>query len=596
MLTVPSKVKDLLHLDTCKKNIRIHFPNGERADICNNLIVLNTVSFKESICSQETLKFGLCEAPVFECEVVGVGNIKGATIEVSCEVYCETPISGAVYKWDLQARVYPIPYGTFVVDSCKRQADMNHRRIVAYGGTANWQGMMHPLEVKKLSPFAIMPTSINYDANAFLVSYINTNPKNYSSDMFNETDYTSMISGPYNVSANSNIWSRQGEVGVWYIRLAIVRTSVQDDNKDLYGRDNLVYLGADYDKAGVIEKIYQIMALCAKYDMPNEYNTREYFEKILTSIEIHWGIPQQPDGTVSVSKNFNIELPALFYPYLTNRKGRFSYTIGLEWAAIMHGNTEVERITFNNSRDATNLTLTKLELKETLLNIDTVLYLNIPGPNTTRVFEPPEEYDGLAELNALVDLTGQFGYTDRNGVLMLLNIKRQFGLLPDTTTYPGLTLYPSGVLGGSIKCEDYQRCWYDDKYEKPFGAVTCTYKRSDNNDYVFILYLTGYNDNSDPDSYKTYDLSNNLIIRSTTWTEAQIQTICETIADNISDVTYMAVDFVGRGLPYVEAGDTFEILTRSNDSITTIVLNKTTSGEQTLTDSYKSVQGGETWH
>ena len=51
----------------------------------------------------------------------------------------------------------------------------------------------------------------------------------------------------------------------------------------------------------------------------------------------------------------------------------------------------------------------------------------------------------------------------------------------------------------------------------------------------------------------------------------------------------MTVDFAGRGLPYVEEGDTFEILTKSNDSITTIVLNRTIKGEQTLTDEYKSV-------
>ena len=51
----------------------------------------------------------------------------------------------------------------------------------------------------------------------------------------------------------------------------------------------------------------------------------------------------------------------------------------------------------------------------------------------------------------------------------------------------------------------------------------------------------------------------------------------------------MPVEFTGRGLPYVEAGDTFEILTKSNDSITTIVLNRTIKGEQCLIDSYKSV-------
>ena len=138
MLTVPDSIKEKLHLDHCQKNIRIHFPNGERSDICNNRIVKDTVSFTESLCSQDTLKFGLCEAAVFECEVVGVGNIKGAKIEVFCEVYCESDTTGAEWKTDLQAWVYPIPYGTFYVESCKRQADMIHRKIEAYGGTASF--------------------------------------------------------------------------------------------------------------------------------------------------------------------------------------------------------------------------------------------------------------------------------------------------------------------------------------------------------------------------------------------------------------------------------------------------------------------------
>ena len=86
MISVPYKIKELYHQDHAYKNIRIHFPNGERSDICNDLIVKDSVSFTESLCSQNTLKFGLCESPIFECEVVGVGNIKGATIEVSVTI------------------------------------------------------------------------------------------------------------------------------------------------------------------------------------------------------------------------------------------------------------------------------------------------------------------------------------------------------------------------------------------------------------------------------------------------------------------------------------------------------------------------------
>ena len=111
MITIPQEIKDLLHQDHCWKNFRICFPNGERSDVCNNLIVKDTVQFTESLCSQDSLKFGLCEASIFECETVGVGNVEGARIEVFCEVECPQTVSGSVFRTDLQKYVYPISYG-----------------------------------------------------------------------------------------------------------------------------------------------------------------------------------------------------------------------------------------------------------------------------------------------------------------------------------------------------------------------------------------------------------------------------------------------------------------------------------------------------
>ena len=96
MINVPQEIKDILHQDTCPKNIRIHFPNGERTDICNDQIVMDSVSFKESLCSQNSFKFGLAESPIFECEVVGVSINNGATIPVYCAVYCPQTIQGAL--------------------------------------------------------------------------------------------------------------------------------------------------------------------------------------------------------------------------------------------------------------------------------------------------------------------------------------------------------------------------------------------------------------------------------------------------------------------------------------------------------------------
>ena len=150
-------------------------------------------------------------------------------------------------------------------------------------------------------------------------------------------------------------------------------------------------------------------------------------------------------------------------------------------------------------------------------------------------------------------------------------------------------MYPEGTVGGRIIPEDYQSCWYEDEYTKPYGRIVCNYKNTNNEDALYELYINGFGSSSDLNDYQTYEISGNSHIAMYTWTEASIATICQNIAANLTGVTYMPVQFVGRGLPYVEAGDTFEILTASGDSITTIVLNKTTSGEQCLTDEYQSV-------
>lgn len=147
MVNTPKKIQELYRTDSVYKNIRISFPNGERSDICNDQIVQDSVRFTESICSRDQIKFGIAEVPMFECEVVHVGNIENAIIHVSIEIQCEERWLELInpgpppFYWEclgtfrpeLQRYVWPIQIGTFVVSSCDRQTDLNHRKIIAYG-------------------------------------------------------------------------------------------------------------------------------------------------------------------------------------------------------------------------------------------------------------------------------------------------------------------------------------------------------------------------------------------------------------------------------------------------------------------------------
>ena len=93
MVIIPKSIQDSMLADAVKYNIRLHFPNAERTDICNNQIVEGSAKFTESLCSQDSLKFGLCESPTFECETVGVGNIANREIDIIYDFYSTSLIA-----------------------------------------------------------------------------------------------------------------------------------------------------------------------------------------------------------------------------------------------------------------------------------------------------------------------------------------------------------------------------------------------------------------------------------------------------------------------------------------------------------------------
>ena len=597
MITVPEEIKDLLHLDHCQKNIRIHFPNGERSDICNDLIVKDSVSFTESLCSQNELKFGLCESPIFECEVVGVGNIKGASIEVTCEIYCPSTVSGAVYRPDLQDYVYPIYYGAFTVNEAKRQADMVHRKIQALGGlSVNIDYENEIIKIKNNAPFiqTSTPDTRDYNPNIFNTCLMMSGSKG----RLPYATYTELT--PQYVNFGISGFISFSSIGL-VLRCLAYPLSDLDEDKVFF---------ADYGKATKTkdEIINEVLG-----DDPSEWDYGDrliisnlfkefiYSKNIFGCGVITTGLrnPQPVPGNVSSffeGHSVGFQNGRYVYPYqVVQYYGE--YLPGTEWgnyivipvaASLVVNGSTVRTSTFNTGKiyevDMSNYPQERNAYPR-----------DIQGTVSDSFYTYPilsfdvEKVNYLEIINSIMELNGEFGYMNRDGIFDSINIKRKFGMTPGVALYPDPSLYPKTVTGGKLLPKDYQTCWYDDEYTMQYGAVKCKYKNASNEDIEYVYYLTGFDDFTDKNSYKVYSLEQNAYIQGNIWTDVEIQAICANVAANIEGVSYMPVDFVGRGLPYVEAGDTFEILTKSNDSITTIVLHRTITGEQTLTDSYKSV-------
>ena len=620
MISVPNAVKNLYHNDHVYKNIRIHFPNGERTDICNNLIVKNSVSFKESLCSQNTLKFGLCESPVFECEVVGVGNIKGATIEVYCEVECSAAVLGAEYKPDLQKYVHTIPYGVFVVNECKRQGDMIHRRIKAYGLTypKNFNQYSNNVSRHIINKYTVVSTSYMPDVRKLILANLQNIANipvvsegteygpyrtlqmsiNFYSDIMDS--YRGQTYSKYRVALSFHYdWFRcygSGsipETNLYKIKRngGVINSNLYDNLNAIMSRYCLNYYksdmvsGLEYDYIFTIDQIY-------KYILDGWLRSTGYVQ-LNSDLAYFYGL------------NNDNDLYGFRFPNDTQMTVTVARINGIDVPETILSETEIDFMDsiFDNKfvvLDVAGTAVYQTFFKVFSHKIDTTNYYKID----MRDFSLSDYY------NYYLEILGLFGRYGRDGKNDFINVRRQFGLKPQSNLYPSGALYPQRVTGGKLLPEDYQSCWYDDAYTKKYGAIVCYFKtieivggESRVIDATYTLYLNGVGEDSDPDTYNTYELKSNGIINGknavmenneikfvdVTWTSQQIEDICSTIAANLDGVSYMPVDFTGRGLPYVEAGDTFEILTKSNDSITTIVLNRTITGEQTLTDNYKSV-------
>ena len=148
MINIPEAVKALFSSDLVHKNFHVRFPGGECRDLNNEDVVSESVTFTESLCSQQYFKFGLAEASQIEFTAVDIPNVRGATIECAIEIDCsrlgaawaaENPVDNTLDWLDPQPcqvgdkRYYRVPYGRFIVDTCPRaHGAMFQQQITAY--------------------------------------------------------------------------------------------------------------------------------------------------------------------------------------------------------------------------------------------------------------------------------------------------------------------------------------------------------------------------------------------------------------------------------------------------------------------------------
>lgn len=564
MLNIPSEVKTILLTDGTRKNYRIKFPNGERADITNDNIVKDSVKFTESMCSQNEIKFGLCEASTFECEVVEIENIKGFKIFVQMEVDCsllgtEWCAANAQTSEDVDFPFYAIPYGAFTIDSCQKQADMSHRKIVAYSYGFDFK--INRIELFKQG--LKTANSIKYKTNFYKYFLANIN----EIDAF----------GFEKEKANYHFNEEQYE----YLNFTITNEYMSF----------IIGLGSELNQIYKIQANWNkaIVDAYKEYARQELYNTLQFNSNVsMTYLErTFYDFIEPKNGVTSIC----------FYPYFTDLNSYFtnaSYEVNIpykltvkqyEWGEDHTDEHLIETRVFDMGKENCKVYRYIIDddpLNGYLMTLDRVKdsYDGRFNVGISNMNFPREQVE------AIVEMSGLFMKYNRQGEIELSGVENISGLYPSETLYPSESLFPKGTQGYSVP-STYSSAWYEDTITNPFGRVCATYKEDNNEEaYVYVDIVDDYEEH--PEKYSVYDMSNNYIIRESTHLAVNVENWMQTVAESIKNVRYMPCEIKALGMPWLEAGDTIALETTDGDIIKTIILSRTIVGEQYLTDTFES--------
>lgn len=639
MLSIPSAVKALFQTDGTHKNFRVHFPNGEMADITNDNVVAESVKFTESLCSQNTFKFGLAEASVLEFETVGIGNMYGMTIEASCEIDCSSlsaadkaTIAAGTWDgtWDAVNEVFAVPYGVFRVNNCPRNhGAMAHRQVTAYSKLGS---ELFPFPSKSL-------------AKEFYISMNGLMSVKDGSGLTEKTAATVQTFGINNRTQNfvvpsgsfaSGVYLSSSNYFYWDISLCTGTTASPVNALNYAQCDYDVILPSGTFNTELVEKLKAVVAQSledsgidltkASYTGGGYNDLIQIYSDNLEAINaktMAFGL------TINEESGSSVQYPHATWEYTTNSnykqtEGAYvahSYTVpindrspvigGITTSKAFYGNAYPNFWTSNHKmllifpkiltsdnvflRVATAAgSVSFIKLRYAADDIDLIPFLtsdlnvtsvrqfsvNTPAPRC--LIENSGAYDKY-----YYSYLGQ-GKKVSSIFKESLEVYAKYYKADRLGSFEAFSLDDSSPV--SIAPGNYSECWWDEYDIDPVGTVNITYQGDDGSGNVKdnttgIVIGTGQS---------IYDMTDNEALKSLISTD--LNTIASLIttyfAPNARTVTFTPIEMTMQGWPWLEAGDALQITAEDGTVVDSYALRIEMSGIQNLRAAI-TAQGGE---
>lgn len=630
MLNIPSSVKTLFQTDGIHKNFRVHFPNGEFADITNDNVVQESVRFTESLCSQSTFKFGLAEASVLEFETVGIGNMYGMTIEASIEIDCSSlsaadkaAIAAGTWNGTWDGTVFGIPLGTFRVDSCPRDhQSMAHRKVTAY--TQDVSNRMAGIPSRSFEPHfnvgmnALLNTRLSdltYVEDAKIPAeqtYVYQNNV-YACDSTGTAKYLSISAGAKReLLTLSGRLSNSGGTYATQCDYFTYNQTFDPTEYEKFGINAAAALDAagldlTYDHSGT--KIYANNEAMLRERLPWLFSPC-----VVNLVRLHNSSSNNSAAYFDGYNAINVA-PDAVYPILTPASYNRAFTVPYYYV----GSTDKSELPYGTNKDVSFLgeylaslstnsaypTTFQLSVGGTIVTVTKPCEITAPTAKLYKMAGAVGDYIKIASTGneiapqVPVGMTGaesfydsltnfSFAFDFRTMLNGVLELYAEFLKADRAGSAEVVSLDNSAPT--SVPPDNYSEMWWDEYDVDPIGTVTITFKETDadgneQENTVALNIGTGLS---------RYDMSNNETLKSLA--NASLSDVSTLINTNfkpkVGAVAFTPIDLTMQGWPWLEAGDALEVEAEDGTIVETYALRIEMSGIQHLQMAI-TAEGGE---
>lgn len=520
-------------------------------DIDNSNIISESLIYKESICSSETLKFGLCEASEIEIDVFDKQyDYVGKPLQLSLQI---ADVEDK-FEWD-----------NFIIAEAKKTyaGDIQKRHIIAYDNLKN----------------------LNENAYAWYSQYMwGINLERAYTEYPYMFDYCRQIfSTYYNLAKSFGIEKEQyiTEKNLGYYSHA---GSVYNNRRLKYDTNNFLEYCYIYIAKSVFEDNDAFMVvpeLDANRKTLAEYsNFLNKYDSLGRGIEsanvlIEFIIDGQAETVNYLCDSGDIIIPPENWTGVNICTPNHFFVSGA--AGTVGSGFTVFGVKFNylNALDLVNGTQ--------VLPYFSYVWRK---PTTENIFKADSSITARDVMRSLMEMCGCFFRLNREGHPQFL-YAMEHGLYPSNTLFPADDLFPRKSSELTMPTSYYIRANFEEYRVSNFGGVQVVVNTYDSQGAVVRWEYWG-----DETSDNAYLIDDNIFLCNSQFEyepemAGNVQELLENLWNVLNNMSYTPFTAETIGTPFLESGDRFTLLTKT-DGFESFIFERTLKGIQVLKDYYEA--------